>query len=81
MDPEQLDKDDEDKEKGLNDKPDPTGVGLALRTHWQECVKAQVDVHVAEVRFCFAAEGGSGGGKGRRGREGAHLWVMSLRGW
>ena len=31
------------------DKPDPTGVGAALRNHWQDCVREGVEKQIGEV--------------------------------
>ena len=34
------------------DKPDPTGVGAALRAHWQRTVAEAVETQVQQVRIC-----------------------------
>lgn len=49
VDAEQLDLGDEMLKE---DKPDPTGVGAALRAHWQRTVAEAVETQVQQVRIC-----------------------------
>jgi hypothetical protein len=60
VDADQLDLEDEDAKK--EDRPDPTGVGAALRLHWQETVREETEKRIKEVSLgplfspmlCFA---------------------------
>ena len=46
IDADQLDLGDEMRKR---DKPDPTGVGAALRLHWQQCVQEETEKQLAAV--------------------------------
>jgi hypothetical protein len=46
IDADQLDLGDEVRKR---DKPDPTGVGAALRLHWQQCVQEETEKQLAAV--------------------------------
>ena len=47
VDADQMDLGDELRKR---DRPDPTGVGAALRMHWQECVKEETEKQLEAVR-------------------------------
>ena len=47
VDADQMDLGDEMRKR---DRPDPTGVGAALRMHWQECVKEETEKQLEAVR-------------------------------
>ena len=54
VDAEQLDLGDEMLKE---DKPDPTGVGAALRAHWQRTVAEAVETQVQQVSACMGLAG------------------------